>query len=283
MIKRQNFRYVVDDDTPPPPLVRDLLTRGHALAKGTFSADEVAALRADIDDVFERYPPDLRAGRASEANAAMFRYEVFNRSAAAQRALADRRILDAVEPLIGDDCHVIACTAWRNPGDPEHAPRGQEWHTDAGPHVPRRPGTPWPEEIPYPVFAIATHLFLEDCGEKDGPTAVLEGTHRSGLAPPKEREWDLDLEFEGTSPVPILAEAGDVAFFISDTWHRRLPPRPGGTGRYFLQINYGRRDLAQRVRPSEDVNHTTRAARERARTDRERTLIGLHPARFYDG
>lgn len=282
MIRRKNFRYVIDD-TPAPAATVDLYTRGHTLVKGVFTAAETAELRADLDDVFDRYPPDLRAGRATVENAAMFRYEIFNRSPVAQARMADRRVLDVVEPLIGDDCHVIACTAWRNPADPAHAPNGQEWHTDAGPHVPRRPGTPWPEAIPYPVFAIAAHLFVEDCGADDGPTAVLEGTHRSGLAPEKEREWDLDLEFEGERAKPILAEAGDVALFISDIWHRRMPPKASGSGRYFLQVNYGRRDLAQRVRPSEDVNHTSHAARDRATTDRERVLIGLHPARFYDG
>jgi hypothetical protein len=126
-------------------------------------------------------------------------------------------------------------------------------------------------------------VFLDDCDLADGPTAVLLGSHKSGLAPPKEREFDVDLEYEGQRPIPILARSGDVSFFVSDVWHRRLPPLPGGTGRFFLQINYARRDLAQRVRPTSLDNHTTLEARERATTDRARTLIGLHPERFYDG
>ena len=131
---------------------------------------------------------DVRAGSSTLARAAMFRYEMFNRSALCQDLAGQRVLLDVIEPLLGDECHIIAQTAWRNPPDPAHAPRGQEWHTDAGPHVPRKPGVSWPSDIPYPVFAIAVHVYIDDCGAADGPTAVVPGSHKSGLAPPKERE-----------------------------------------------------------------------------------------------
>ena len=45
----------------------------------------------------------------------MFRYAMLNRSAAAQRVVAHPRLLSVIEPLLGEDCHVIANTAWRNP------------------------------------------------------------------------------------------------------------------------------------------------------------------------
>jgi hypothetical protein len=83
--------------------------------------------------------------------------------------------------------------------------------------------------------------------------------------------------------VPLLAEAGDVAMFVSDVWHRRLPALPGDTGRLFLQAHYGRRDIAQRIRPTSAVNHLSDDAIERAQTPRQRTLVGLHNNFFYDG
>lgn len=282
MLHRVHYRYAIYDG-PAPEATKVLERDGFALLPGAFDRETIRDLRAEIIDIFERYPPDVRAGSGTSARAEMFRYEMFNRGARCQAIVGSRTILDVIEPLIGDECHIIACTAWRNPADPAHAPRGQEWHTDAGPHIPRKPGVPWPEEIPYPVFATAVHVFLDDCALADGPTAVLLGSHKSGLAPPKEREFDPDLAYEGQRPIPILARSGDVSFFVSDVWHRRLPPRPGGTGRFFLQINYARRDLAQRIRPTSVVNHTTLEARERATTERARLLIGLHPERFYDG
>ena len=91
------------------------------------------------------------------------------------------------------------------------------------------------------------------------------------------------MEYDGESAETCIASAGDLALFVSDLWHRRMPPTARSTGRYFLQTNYARRDIAQRVLPTSQVNHTTEASRARATTERKRLLIGLHPERFYDG
>jgi ectoine hydroxylase-related dioxygenase (phytanoyl-CoA dioxygenase family) len=152
---------------------------------------------------------------------------------------------------------------------------------DAGPHVPRAEGVDWPEAIPYPVFAIGMHLFLEDCPMEAGPTAVLPGSHRSGRLPPKERVNDGDLTFEGRAAHYLIAKAGDATLFVSDAWHRGTPAKPGWR-RFFLQAHYARRDIAQRVFTTAEVSHATREAAERATTPRERTLIGLHKPLFYD-
>ena len=114
---------------------------------------------------------------------------MLNRSPLAQKAIASRAILDVIEPLLGEDCHVIANTAWRNVA----GHKGGAWHMDAGPHIPRPEGVPWPDAIPYPVFAIGVHLFLKDCPLAAGPTAVLPGSHKAGRLPPLDRLMDLDL------------------------------------------------------------------------------------------
>lgn len=270
-------------DGPVPSESRALELDGYAHLRGFLEPGALQALRAEILEVYERVPPDLRAGSPSLERARMFRYQMFNRSALCQQVTGHPRILEIVEPLLGPDCHVISSTAWRNPADPAHAPRGQEWHCDAGPHIPRSPEVEWPDAIPYPVFAVAVHLFLDDCGIEDGPTAVVPGSHRSGLPPPLEREWDATLEYKGRASIPCIAKAGDLTLFVSDVWHRRLPPTQRSTGRFFLQTNYARRDLAQRVLPTAQVNHACPESVARAATERERLLIGLHPERFYDG
>ncbi len=207
---------------------------------------------------------------------------MLDRSGPVQRAIGNPQILRVVEPLVGEDCHVIANTAWRqDAGDNEHL--GRFWHIDSGPHIPRDPSVPWDSRIPYPIFAIAMHLYLRDCPIEAGPTGVIPRSHTSGQAPPLERLADDDLEWEGRSAVPVLAEAGDVALFVSDVWHRRLPPRSVDPGRMFIQCHYGRRDLAQRIRPTSAANQLSAEAVARARTRRQRTLVGLHPVGFYDG
>jgi len=69
--------------------------------------------------------------------------------------------------------------------------------------------------------------------------------------------------------------------FVSDSWHRGLPAIDGN-GRYFLQVHYGRRDVAQRIRTTDVVNQLSADAIARADTDRARTLVGLHGPFFYD-
>lgn len=268
---------------PAPIGARALEKEGHYLLRGAFPEDHVDRLREAIEDVFRSVPPDMRGLRSSVEDAGMFRYEMFNRSAACQEIIGRREILSVIEPLLGEDCHVVSCTAWRNPPGREHAPRGQEWHVDGGPFVPRGRWTRWPRRIPYPIFVVATHIYLRDVSLSDGPTAFVPGSHKSGRLPPGKRIWDLRLRYRGRRSVAHVARAGDVSFFVSDVWHRRLPPRQEAQGRFFLQTNYGRREVAQRVRPTDVVNHASEDAIARAGTPRERQLIGLHPPAFYDG
>lgn len=278
--KDENYNRLLEGNTQPQ--ARALEEDGHAFRSGAFSAETIAALREEISEVFRSLPPDQRKNSRDPVRAAMFRYQMFNRSPRSQEILGRREILDVIEPVLGDDCHVIACTAWRNPPDPAHAPYGQEWHVDGGPHVVRPEGVPWPEAIPYPIFVVTVHVYLQPCRLEDGPTAVLPGSHKSGRLPPDARRWDLDLTYEGKSGLAHVAEAGDLSFFVSDSWHRRLPPLEGGQGRYFLQINYGRREIAQRVLPPEEMSPAGAEARERATDLRQRQLLGLHEQGFYD-
>ena len=257
-----------------PVASRELETDGCAVLRGVFAPAEVAELRAEIDAVFATTPPERSRTDASE-----FRYEMLNRSEAAQRALGHPRILEVVEPLLGDDCHVIANTAWRNP--PEFT--GGPWHCDVGPHVPRPEGVEWDQRIPYPVFAIGAHLLLADCDVADGPTMVVPGSHRSGRLAPFDRITDRELTYDGRPPVLLTGAAGDVALFVSDCWHAGMPASEGGRGRCFLQAHYARRDIAQRLRTTDVANQLSDDAIGRADTPRARELVGLHPPFFYDG
>jgi ectoine hydroxylase-related dioxygenase (phytanoyl-CoA dioxygenase family) len=259
----------------PVPAASEQLERdGWAVLPEVLDAGEIATLRTEIDAVFAQQAPER-----SRDDRAEFRYEMLNRSAACQEVVGHPRILEVVEPLLGEDCHVIANTAWRNP--PEFG--GSMWHCDAGPHVPRPEGVPWDDRIPYPVFAVATHILLQDCAEEDGPTAIVPGSHRSGRLAPFDRLKDDELTYDGRPPVHVTARAGDVALFVSDAWHRGLPARAGGRGRYFLQVHYGRRDLAQRLRTTDVAHQLSPEAVARAADDRARALVGLHDPFFYDG
>jgi ectoine hydroxylase-related dioxygenase (phytanoyl-CoA dioxygenase family) len=274
MIKRL-FKNLGVYDGEAPPESAQLERDGWALLPSVFDREAVEEMKAEIEEAFVAYPSErIRADKDE------FRYEMFNRSAACQRAIAAPRILEVVEPLLGDDCHVIANTAWKNPADFKGGP----WHCDAGPHVPRPEGVEWDERIPYPVFAVAAHLMLADCSLADGPTAVVPGSHRSGRLAPFDLMNDAVLTYDGRPPRVFEVEAGDVVLFVSDAWHRGLPAREGeGRGRFFLQAHYARRDIAQRIRATENVNQCSPEAIARADSPRARALIGLHDPFFYDG
>lgn len=278
MLTRDGYLY---PRSQGPKEARQLEELGYVVLRQALDAALVAALREELTALYASVPQDQRSPRPAADNE-VYRYEILNRAALSQSAIGHPSILSAIEPLLGEDCHVIANTCWRNPaGNASSA--GGHWHIDSGPHVPRPEGIPWDERIPYPVFAIGAHLYLQDCPLECGPTGVLPGSHKSGRPPPADRVWDLALEYQGQRVVPLVARAGDVALFVSDAWHRRLPTMDGDTGRFFLQCHYGRRDLAQRIRPSAGANQLSSDAIERARTPRERTLVGLHPLGFYDG
>jgi len=279
---RRHLSYNRPFDGEAPFASRCIESNGHALLRQVFSPDEIARLRAEIEDVYERVPPDWRPGSPTLEHAQMYRYEMFNRSALCQEAIGRRAILDVLEPLLGDDYHAISCTTWRNPAGRESAPDGQQWHVDGGPYIARPEDQEWPEHIPYPIFVVTTHIYLQDIAIDDGPTAVIPGSHRSGRLPPHERMWDVELDYKGFKGQPHLASAGDVSFFVSESWHRRMPTTDACKGRFFLQTAFGRREVSQRLRLCKDLNAVSPEALARCKTERDRQLLGLHGAEFYD-
>lgn len=279
---RRGRPYLEYRSEPAGEASEQLEREGYTVVRGLFSPNEVAALREAIGAIYERDPPDER-GRREPEDAEAFRYAMLNRCAEAQAAIAHPGLLAVIEPLLGEDCHIIANTAWRNPAGFPGSHGGQAWHIDAGPHIPLPEGVRWPAEIPHPVFAIGVHIYLQDCALEDGPTGVIPGSHLSGRPPPRDRAFDETLDWEGRGVTPLLTKAGDAGFFVSDVWHRRMPTRDGDHGRFFLQAHYGRRDIAQRLLPTSDANHLSDEALARAETPRQRTVIGLHPQYFYDG
>lgn len=268
-----------------PAASHQLEELGYVVLRRVFGRTEIAELRRELEYLYDTEVPPPRHELFAGRDYREWRHATLNRSPAAQRAVAQPRLLSTIEPLLGEDCHVIANTTWRNdPRDPKNV-AGGPWHMDAGPHVPRPEGVEWDDRIPYPVFAIGVHILIDDCDLASGPTGVLARSHRSGRTPPPDRMLDDSLTYEGRGPVPLTGESGDVAMFVSDAWHRRLPQLPGDRGRFFLQVHYGRRDIAQRINQTHVTNHLSpeAIARARAGSARDQTLVGLHLPAFYDG
>ena len=85
---------------------------GYGVIASVFDHEAIEEVVREIEAVFAAVEPER-----SRADRAEFRYEMYNRSAACQAAIGHPAILEVIEPLLGEDCHVIANTAWRNPPD----------------------------------------------------------------------------------------------------------------------------------------------------------------------
>ena len=103
------------------------------MLRGVLSPRQFGPIRNEIAGIHANRPRDGRAGVHDED----FRYEMFNKSPRAQKLVGRREILDVIEPLPGEDCHIIANTCWRNRAGAEQRHGGGGWHIDAGPHIPR--------------------------------------------------------------------------------------------------------------------------------------------------
>ena len=62
-----------------------------------------------------------------------------------------------------------------------------------------------------------------------------------------------------------------------------MPTLEDDAGSLFLQIHYGRRDIAQRIRTTSNSGQLAPDTVARAKTFRDQTIIGLHKPFFYDG
>ena len=284
MLRRVKGYLQFREDGNAPDESRHLEQQGFCVIRDALSKAELGALTTEVENAFDELPRDNRAGnQRSTAEDESFRYEMLNRSESCQKVINNSRIRSVLTPLLGHDFHLIANTAWRNSPAQNDQHAGQAWHIDAGPHVPLPEGAEWPLDIPHPVFAVGAHIYLKDCTLADGPTGVIPGSHLSGQFPPLGHLLDSDLTYRGIGTEPLLAKAGDIAMFVSDIWHRRMPTQPDDHGRFFLQAHYGRRDITQRLQTTAQSNQLSQIAIQRAKSPEEKTIIGLHPPMFYDG
>lgn len=227
---------------------------------GIFGADEVAALKAGIDEVFAN--PRWRENLAGDFIAV----RLFEVAAIFEEVLAREPIIGLVERVLGPDCHLIAENAVRNaPGQAIDA-----WHVDETLYFPLGPGMERHDpRLKMPLFVCTVQCPLTDIPSAEyGPSEYVPSSHYSGRAPA-----DPPV-FEGRGPVPLLCRAGDVYLHNPQTWHRGLPNRSART-RYLFQLHYGRRWVAQRFHPFITYRMPPEIL---ARADeRRRRVLGVHP------
>ncbi|MCY1284999.1 Phytanoyl-CoA dioxygenase (PhyH) [compost metagenome] len=237
--------------------------QGYTLLPGVLDAPRLTALRQLIDQ--------LRPIHWDYTGLVDDHFKcVFNRGPEWLPYLDLPGVIELAEAALGEDCHVIGQTAWRNhPGFV-----GAELHLDhLVMELPERlladPGFLLPMQI------CTAHLYLDDIDADLCPTLVIPGSHRAGRKPrPGETTW------QGRSAEAVLCRAGDALVFRSELWHAGSRNRSADRSRYLLQVHYGRRMVAQKFSPYLDFRFNPEVLA--ACTPRQRRLLGDHDAAEYD-
>ncbi|WP_274916955.1 phytanoyl-CoA dioxygenase family protein [Streptomyces sp. WZ-12] len=178
--------------------------------------------------------------------------------------LALEPVIQVVEALLGDDCHVISQNVLRTPTG-----RGiVNWHIDDALFFPFFADLNIdPKHVP--VYSLNVMIALSDVPtDAFGPTQVAPGSHLSGRRP--ERSPDLPAGWE---PVSLRAQTGDCYLVNSQTWHRGAQNETGRT-RYVLTTAYGRRFISQRFYPF--INYTMPPHVLSGAGSRIERLLGAH-------
>ena len=207
---------------------------------------------------------------------------VFNRDPYWLQFLDMPGVIDSVEELMGDQCHIIGMSAWRTyPGagnkfihsDQLFVPMDEELLTSGRVHL--------------PVFIATLHFYLVDIDLDLCPTWVIPGTHKSGRGPGQDKMKDghhgtvhgNETSWNGIEETPILCNAGDGMLFRSEVWHGGSKNNTTNRVRYLLQVHYAQRGIAQRFNPYLDFKHNP--AVKGAANERQLRLLGKHNISAY--
>lgn len=235
--------------------------QGYLLLKSALGPEEIAWARAGIDRLQPQHWD--YTGLVDHFKC------VFNREPGWLPYLDRPGVIELMDSLLGEDCHVVGQTAWRcHPGF-----IGSQIHVDYLP-FPVDETLLTGGQVTVPAQIVTVHFFLDDIDADLAPTQVVAGSHRAGRAPrADESSW------QGSPLTPILCRAGDALLFRSDLWHGGSRNR-SERSRYLLQVHYGRRMVAQKFSPYVDWQFNPAVIA--AATARQRRLLGDHAPAEYD-
>ena len=192
-----------------PTAIRYLHINGWCLLEGIIPAEEVALVRKSVEVTVEEHQNKAAPDGIGHLPGLIR----FDQSLAPY--LADKRILEIVETLIGEHLRISFTTAQINfPGNER-----QEWHADwpfnqrtAG-HVP----APYPDA----VMHVTSLWMLSSFTKENGGTLIVPGSHRANSNPSGPNGIDP------CSPYPtemqVTGSAGSVVVFDSRLWHAAAP------------------------------------------------------------
>ena len=247
---------------------RDSFNReGYVHLPEVLASVEVAALKSRIDQAFE--DPACQAEDRRYGEISMVR--LFELDQLFRDMLVREPIIDLIEAILGDNCHVIANNVVRNP--PGTAI--DTFHVDDVVWFPLPDGIDRHDpRIIIPGVITVQLPMTEGPTAEHGPTQGVPGSHYSGRQP----NDPTTPEFEDCGVHSILCKAGDAYLQHGQVWHRGAPNRSDQT-RYLLQQCYAPRHVAQRFYPF--LNYAMPKHVLEGADERMLRLLGRHPKGAY--
>lgn len=238
-------------------LVDEFHERGYLILRKALPPEHLLELRAGVLRAFDE--PDDGYG-------SIIRVQMFERAEMFERVIDQPGVIDLVETILGQDCHLTAQAAARtSPGNTI-----SEWHVDDAVRFPLPADVKLPDNIRMPCTSVHMIYYLVDVPLELGPTQFVPRSHRSGREPPVD---DPDPQYEGNSPVSAVGSAGDLVLYHHQTWHRGGPN--SSRVRLTLHCAYGSRFIAQRFYPF--INYRMPEEVLGRAGPRRKRLLGVHP------
>jgi hypothetical protein len=249
-------------------------TEGCAFIPGALSPELSAETCRQIDAL--DFPPGDNRGEGTGVD---HHKCVFNRDPFWLQFIDQPGIVEGVEQLLGDQCHIIGMSAGRSP--PGVGSDARKMHI-AHIFIPLDGVRQGSGRLRLPVFLMTLHFYLVDIDLDLCPTWVIPGSHLSGRGPNREpiahghpgtitgpeETWD------GREQVPVLCAAGDAMLFRSEIWHRGSRNQTPDRTRYLLQVHYAQRGIAQRFPPYLEFRHNPAVIA--AANERQLRMLGKH-------
>jgi hypothetical protein len=199
--------------------VADYREQGYLIARGVFSAEEMAEARQEADALLQRTDliatDNLRCRWQNHVGTGACLFETFDPvidvGPVCARLAGDRRILDRLACLYGDEAFLFKDKLiFKPPGA-----KGYDLHQDY---------IAWPR---FPRSFVTVLVALDPSDRDNGCTEVFPGLHRSGCLSPEDGDYHAlpAAAVAGVAGVPLALEPGDLAIFGCFTPHHSAPNR----------------------------------------------------------
>ncbi|KZR75468.1 phytanoyl-CoA dioxygenase family protein [Prochlorococcus marinus] len=219
---------------------------GYLIIRQLLSSDVISILRSEIDRKYN-HPATTSGELDDQIRNKLALMRMFEFSNIFLQILAYKPILNLVEHILGNDCHVISQTALRT-----NSYCGiTRWHIDGDLYFDKRFIPEGKSYMPQtPCFSLSVNIALSHFSDvKYGPTRFIPGSHRFGYKPTGENSQEVN----GLHQITFDANAGDILILNHQTWHSAHQNTTDNI-RYLLLTSYGKRFIQQRFYPF--INYT---------------------------